>query len=97
VNVSKQGKLELRDRDEPAPIVLEAPQYEYKSAESTSDVTSSKLSKALPWMRKKTHKRKDSFTLMMDDNPSSPRSTPNMPPSVDELKRIAEDIKNGLY
>jgi hypothetical protein len=98
VNVSKQGKLELRDHDVPAPIVLEAPQHDYdRSSDSVPDATSSKLSKALPWIRMKTPKRKDSFTLMMEGDVGLPRFTGNNPPSVDELKRIAEDIKNGLY
>ncbi|PVI03458.1 hypothetical protein DM02DRAFT_669812 [Periconia macrospinosa] len=39
-------------------------------------------------------KRKDSFQL---DDGQDELATTREPPSVDELKKIAEDIKNGLY
>lgn len=107
VNVSNRGKLLLLDTAiAKTPIALEAPQTDYRSTGSVADVTASTLStrrKPMPWSRKKNHKRKDSFALMMDDGADDMSSTStkpsgsNNPPSVDELKRIAEDIKNGLY
>jgi hypothetical protein len=84
------------------PIVLETPQSSYGSTNVKLDHTSQTSSarrKPLAWNWKKSHKRKDSFALMMDevtDEMGSSRGC-NEPPSVDELKRIAEDIKNGLY
>jgi hypothetical protein len=60
----------------------------------------------LPWARKKPHTRRnsnDSFAIMIDQgkeevgSSGTTTSGRNNPPSVDELKKIAEDIKNGLY
>lgn len=61
------------------------------------------LRKPLQWSRKLGHKRKDSFQYVieggMDELGSSGTTTSGRvnPPTVDELRKIAEDIKNGLY
>jgi hypothetical protein len=60
----------------------------------------------LPWAQKKVHQRmdsNDSFAFMIDEgkrsigNIGTNTSGRVTPPSVDELRKIAEDIKNGLY
>jgi hypothetical protein len=110
VNVSSPGRLHLSDSAIPrTPIVLEG-HYHYGKltgkdrlnvlAHSEIATTSRK---PLPCNRTKEHKRKDSFALIMDEGMDEMRSSNvitagvNNPPSVDEMKRIAEDIKNGLY
>jgi hypothetical protein len=88
------------------PIILEPRQSNNDSADVKLDAPAQNTSarrKPSPWNWKKSHKRKDSFALMMDDGTEDTRSSGtkksgrNDPPSIDELKRIAEDIKNGLY
>ena len=89
------------------PIIFEPRQPNNEFSDITLDKppqTASARRKPSSWNWKKSHKRKDSFALMMedddtDDTGSSGAKTSgrNNPPSIDELKRIAEDIKNGLY
>ncbi|KAF2680716.1 hypothetical protein K458DRAFT_434282 [Lentithecium fluviatile CBS 122367] len=111
VNVSKRGKLQLSESAVPrTPIVLERLQPARNSSPASPlGVTPSNAStrrRPLPWNWKKAHKRKDSkdsFALMIDEgmdeigSSGTTTSGRNNPPSVDELKKIAEDIKNGLY
>ncbi|KAF2715060.1 hypothetical protein K504DRAFT_529291 [Pleomassaria siparia CBS 279.74] len=106
VNVDRQGQLRLLDTALPkTPIVLEAPPIPEKELPSipSPDKTSAIL-KALPWSKRKPRERKDSFSLMMEQGITeigtggSKISGKKMKaPTVDELKQIAEDIKNGLY
>lgn len=101
VKVDNPGKLQLSN----SPIiVLERP--EPKEDPQPVPPTPVAKRKGMPWARKKTHARKnsnDSFAIMIDQGKekvgSSGTNTSgrNNPPSVDELKKIAEDIKNGLY
>ena len=85
------------------PIVLEPAQRELQNTSNAPSSNESARRKPSPWNWKKSHKHKDSFALMMDEgmndmgSSGTKASGPNGPPSVDELKRIAEDIKNGLY
>ena len=53
---------------------------------------------------KKQRERKDSFTLMMEEgikeigsNGTTTSGGRMKAPTIDELRQIAEDIKNGLY
>jgi hypothetical protein len=62
------------------------------------------IMKALPWSRKRMGERSDSFSLMMEEGIKEIGSSGTKvsggrikAPTVDELKQIAEDIKNGLY
>ena len=61
------------------------------------------LLKAMAWT-KKQRERKDSFTLMMEEgikeigsNGTTTSGGRMKAPTIDELRQIAEDIKNGLY
>ncbi|KAL1608225.1 hypothetical protein SLS60_003164 [Paraconiothyrium brasiliense] len=101
VKIDNTGKLQLSD----TPIIVLERQAKEENSQPVPQ-TSAARRIGLPWARKKTHARKnsnDSFTIMIDQGKekvgSSGTSTSgrNNPPSVDELKKIAEDIKNGLY
>lgn len=85
-------------------IVLERPEPEELS--QTVPATPAAKRMGRPWARKKTHARRnsnDSFAIMLGQgkeqvgSSGTTTSGRNNPPSVDELKKIAEDIKNGLY
>lgn len=106
VNVDHKGQLRLRDTALPkTPIVLETPRIpeKYLPADPTIPKTSI-IMKALPWSRKRPGERSDSFSLMMEEGIKEIGSSATnasggriKAPTVDELKQIAEDIKNGLY
>jgi hypothetical protein len=101
VKVDNTGKLQLSN----SPIiVLERP----VPKEDPQPVPQAPAARrmGLPWARKKPHTRRnsnDSFAIMIDQgkeevgSSGTTTSGRNNPPSVDELKKIAEDIKNGLY
>ncbi|KAK7190019.1 hypothetical protein PSPO01_03740 [Paraphaeosphaeria sporulosa] len=101
VKVDNTGKLQLSS----SPIiVLERPEPREEPHPSPAAPAARRM--GLPWARKKTHARKnsnDSFAIMIDQgkekvgSSGTTTSGRNNPPSVDELKKIAEDIKNGLY
>lgn len=105
--MSKRGKLQLSESAIlKIPIVPERPGHKSTSANPLDVPPASTIASTrrnLPWNWKKSHKRKDSFALIVDEGmdemgPSGMTTTErNNLPSVDELKRIAEDIKNGLY
>ncbi|CAI6333769.1 unnamed protein product [Periconia digitata] len=61
---------------------------------ASSPLSKSLLRNPLNWGKKK-HKRKDSFSLL--DESMGERGAMMEPPSIDELKKIAEDVRNGLY
>jgi hypothetical protein len=106
VNVDRKGQLRLLDTAlQKTPIVLETPRTPEKDLLAVPTMPiSSVIMKALPWSRKKPRERTDSFSLMMEEgikeigssgtNASGGRMKA---PTVEELKQIAEDIKNGLY
>ncbi|KAJ4303038.1 hypothetical protein N0V90_001929 [Kalmusia sp. IMI 367209] len=107
INVSKTGKLQLSDTAIPkTPIVLERPRTAEEDSPHLPAATPAARRMGLPWVRKKIHQRKsskDSFAIMIDEGMETVGSSGtitsgrNNPPSVDELRKIAEDIKNGLY
>lgn len=62
----------------------------------------------LPWnplamLRKKSHKHDDSYTMIMAEgmgsgsSGKSKGSAKEQPPTIEELQKIADDIRNGLY
>lgn len=108
----KASQLRLVDSALPkTPIVFEAPKRSNKDAVKLSQQSSvpkavrrKPIAKSL--FNKKSHKRNDSFGFVMDEGMSEPTvigkggkilKGKKAPPTVDELKQIAEDIRNGLY
>lgn len=86
-------------------IVLERPAPKEEDSQPVPQTPAARRM-GLPWARKKTLTRKnsnDSFAHVIDHGKEKVGSSGtnitgrNNPPSVDELKKIAEDIKNGLY
>ncbi|KAF1957469.1 hypothetical protein CC80DRAFT_45184 [Byssothecium circinans] len=97
VKTTGTGQLHLLDDALPkTPIVLE-PQITDNALPLPSDRNPAR--KQMPWSRKKGHKKKDSFAQMIDEGIDEVGSsgTTRAPPTVDELKKIAEDVRNGLY
>lgn len=109
VNVDRRGQLRLLDTALPkTPIVLETLRTSEKDLPAVpplpSPTKASVILKSLPWSRKKPRQRSDSFSLMMEEGikeiGSSGTNTSGgriKAPTVEELKQIAEDIRNGLY
>ncbi|KAJ4353821.1 uncharacterized protein N0V89_005551 [Didymosphaeria variabile] len=101
VKVDNTGKLQLSN----TPIIVLERQAEEENSQPVHQASAARRI-GLPWARKKTHARKDSndsFAIMIDQGKEKVGSSGtitsgrNNPPSVDELKKIVEDIKNGLY
>ncbi|PSN71000.1 hypothetical protein BS50DRAFT_631037 [Corynespora cassiicola Philippines] len=99
VEVSRAGQLQLSESVlAKNPIVLEKP------VKDLPDLPFQPISKAngrrWPW---KKHGRKDSFTQIMDEgmdelgSSGTETSGRYQPPTVEELRKIADDIRNGLY
>ncbi|KAF2638971.1 hypothetical protein P280DRAFT_528441 [Massarina eburnea CBS 473.64] len=98
VKTTKNGQLHLVDAGRPkTPIIFERP----VTAPDVPPVplNRSKSTKSSPWGWKKGHKHKDSFGFMVDEGMDEIGSsgTTRGPPTIDELKKIAEDVRNGLY
>ena len=107
VKVDRRGQLRLLDAALPkTPIVLETPKVPGNDLPEVPPLPSpTKFSlrrRPLPWARKRS-KQRDSFTLIMEEgmsevgNSGTVTSGRNHPPTIDELKKIADDIRNGLY
>jgi hypothetical protein len=106
VNVDRKGRLRLLDTALPKiPIILETAQTQENDILSVPAIPiSSVVMNALPWARKKPRERIDSFSLMMEEGIKEIGSSGTnssggriKAPTIEELKQIAEDIKNGLY
>ncbi|KAF2012818.1 hypothetical protein BU24DRAFT_494754 [Aaosphaeria arxii CBS 175.79] len=108
VGVNRSGQLQLSDFAMPkTPITLEKPTRSAKDASDAplmpSSAVKSILRTPLTIFGRKTHARLDSYTLIMNEgmNGSQPSSKPKsgraQPPSIDELRMIADGIRNGTY
>jgi len=103
VEVSKRGRLKLSESAMPrTPTVLERPPVDEEPPEVLFPPPITPRRMGFPWNRKKIHRKKnseDSFALIIDESMAGnvDKAGPNDPPTVDELRKIADDIKNGLY
>lgn len=92
----KASQLPRLDTGVPRTFLLESP-IPSPTRHSPSPSSLVKLRNPFLWGKKKP-KRKDSFTLLDESGEEiSPSGSSKGPPSVEELKRIAEDVRNGLY
>ncbi|KAF2258672.1 hypothetical protein CC78DRAFT_99356 [Lojkania enalia] len=104
VNVDRKGQLRLRDSAFPkTPIVFEPPQSSKDTLPPLPSDVSSFIRRNSAPRHKKARKRVDSFALIMEKGMSeigssgTETSGRSAPPTIEELKKIAEDIRAGRY
>lgn len=109
VKVDKKGQLRLLDSALPkTPIMLETPEAPQKDVPPLppppavpKTIRRKPVGKSI--FKKRAHKRNDSFGFIMEQgmhevgSSGTHTSGRTHPPTVDELRKIAEDIRNGLY
>lgn len=99
----KRGRLALVESALPkTPIVLEAPKRDTSKERELPPIPAtpkSVLRNPLALLRKKSHKRDDSYTMIMAEGLAgkSKGGVKEQPPTIEELQKIADDIRNGLY
>lgn len=102
----KRGRLAFLDTALPkTPITLEAPKRDTSKERELPPIPvtpKSLLRNPLAMLRKKSHKREDSYTMIMAEGLGSSSgkgksSAKEQPPTVEELQKIADDIRKGLY
>lgn len=100
VDVDKSGRLGLVESALPkTPIVLDQPKRTRSLERDLPPIPAtprSVLRNPLSLFGKKNHKRADSYTMIMAEGMNS-GSKGNQPPTIEELQKIAADIRNGLY
>ncbi|KAF2866639.1 hypothetical protein BDV95DRAFT_205163 [Massariosphaeria phaeospora] len=96
----KQGRLQRsKSAMPPIAVVLETSTLAEKALpiiSSTSPTSKPVRHNTLPWPRKKSRQRVDSFALVMDEGVTR-SGRDDQPPTVEELRKIADDIRNGVY
>ncbi|KAF2738615.1 hypothetical protein EJ04DRAFT_41384 [Polyplosphaeria fusca] len=102
VKVDKKGQLSLLESAIPkTPIVLESPRS--KKDALPNEAPKAVRRKALPRFLGRPRKNVDSFAFIMEEgmsesgNSGTGKSRRNEPPTIEELRQIADDIRAGRY